>query len=411
MTSAEVDDEDPVGSNTAQAPGPEVTIEDGSDDEEDDEKVKPWDRYFRKPPPEIKKEKVADGWQVIHDGRLLEDALWAASAELNSDLLWGNLKLPIDKTLEKLRYIDEIHKTPEAERTVEQHAEEALCRRECREMLELSTKQLEEMQEKKGEFGNEYRVVTAAWYMMMLPDTDLRSHLAAPHDASKVAWEFQEREYERRRVEGDKYRTAREEECLFDEEAAKSHPYEFTQTRRRYELTVTIPVPAKTKASDVRITVKEKSLHVMIQSHPLTPVITGELFREINKSDGGSGGDWHLEGEFESRRVVLDLDKKKLADWPCLMLADAPPPPPVTERPTVSGANGDVDVYGDDTQVLERPKVTDKFFSWGPPPPPKAPDESAPSVEQYRKVIKGTGGGLPPTKQEVAAATSVNEIA
>ena len=80
--------------------------------------------------------------------------------------------------------------------------EELLLRRECREMLELSTQQLEEMQEKKGEFGNEYRVVTAAWYMMMLPDTDLRSHLMAPHDASKIAWQFQEREYERRRVEG-----------------------------------------------------------------------------------------------------------------------------------------------------------------------------------------------------------------
>ena len=41
---------------------------------------------------------------------------------------------------------------------------------------------------------------------------------------------------------------------------------------------------------------------------------------------------------------------------------------------------------------------------------PSPPDESAPSVEQYRKVIKGKGGGLPPTKQEVAAATSVNAI-
>ena len=92
----------------------------------------------------------------------------------------------------------------------------------------------------------------------------------------------------------------------------------------------------------------------------------------------------------------------------CVVLADNAPPP--VNAAVVSGANGDVDVYGDDTQVLERPKVTDKFFSWGPPPPPKAPDESAPSVEQYRKVIKGKGGGLPPTKQEVAAATSVNEI-
>ena len=161
----------------------------------------------------------------------------------------------------------------------EQYTEELLLRRECREMLELSTQQLEEMCEKKvrahadaqastqctgrhthphhglatasrpppihpssqGEFGNEYRVVTAAWYMMMLPFTTLRSHLIAPDDASKAAWDFQEREYERRRVMGTKWRTIREDETVFDEERAKSHPYELGQTRRRTEITISIP--------------------------------------------------------------------------------------------------------------------------------------------------------------------------
>lgn len=383
-----------------QGPGPECNVEDASDEEE--EEVKPWDRYFQKPPPELKPEKIADGWQVIHDGRLLRDALLAAAAELNSDLLWGNLKLPIEKTIEKLEIVEKIYETPVAQRTVEQIREESQCRRECRDNLELSTKQLEDMQEKKGEFGNEYRVVTAAWYMMMLPDTTLDSHLMAPHDASKVAWEFQEREFERRRLEGEKYRTAREDETLFDEEAAKRHPYELTQTRRRHDITVSIPVPAKTKASDVRILVKETSLHVTILTHPLSPVIDGKLFREVRRSD--AGGEWHLEGEFESRRVVLDLDKKKLADWPCLMLADAPDPRPVTERPTLSGANGDVDVYAGDVQVLERPQESDKFFSWGPAPERRAPGESAPSVRKYRGVVPGKGGGLPPTATEESAS-------
>ena len=404
MPTQEVDDDEftPVG--TSDAPDGSRVLD--ADEEEEDE-IKPWDRYFSKAPPEVKPEKVADGWQLIHDGRFLEDALWAAAAELNSDLLWGNLKLPIEKTLEKLRFIEMLKETPEAERTTKSFQEEAVARRECREMLELSTQQLEEMCEKKGEFGNEYRVVTAGWYMMMLPDTNLKSHLVAPHDASKIAWEFQEREFERRRVEGEKYRTAREEETLFDAEAAMAHPYELTQTIRRYDMEVTIPVPAKTRAADVRIQVKAKRLTVYIATHPLSPVIDGELFREIHRGEGASsGGEWHLEGEFESRRLVLDLEKTKLADWPCLMLADAPEPTPTSDRPVLSGANGDVDVYAEDAKVLERPQRSDKFFCWGPAPPPKPPTEGAASVQQARaelqknapkpKVVKSKGGGAPP---------------
>ena len=56
----------------------------------------------------------------------------------------------------------------------------------------------------------------------------------------------------------------------------------------------------------------------------------------------GSGGEWHLEGEFETRRVVLDLDKETMGRWPCLMKADAPDDPP-PKRAVLSGAAGDVD--------------------------------------------------------------------
>ena len=93
--------------------------------------------------------------------------------------------------------------------------------------------------------------------------------------------------------QGTRWRTAREDECLFDEEAAKRHPYELTQTRRRcalrhrrtptlhaaprspppppptarlvrYEIEVTIPVPPKTRACDVRIKIQKEHLRVTV---------------------------------------------------------------------------------------------------------------------------------------------------
>jgi len=361
-----------------------------ADDGSGEKKPKPWDTYFNKPAPEVAPEERPDGWTLIHDGRLLEDALWAAAAELKSDLLWGNLALPIDKTLEHLRAIDVLHETPEPDRSDEDVNKEAHLRRSCREMLELSTKQLEEMQEKKGEFGHEYRVVTAAWYMLMMPDTTLRSHLMAPVDASKAAWTWLEEEAERRRVAGHKWRKARENECLFDEEAAIRHPYELTQTRRRHELTITVPVPAKTRASDVRFSLKGRMCRLLVSTHPLRTVIDGELFAGCEKAV--DGGEWHCEGEFETRRVVLDLTKCKLADWPCLLLVDAPEEV-IRERKKLSGADGEVDVY-EHGDVLFQPADTDKFFSWGEAP---KQEERQSAQQRWRQgEIKGKGGGLPP---------------
>lgn len=391
--------------------------------DEKDEEIKPWDNFFQTSPPEFEGEEIPANYSLLFDGRRLEAGLIAASAELVSDLLWGNLALPIDKCLEKLRRIDQIcagapadedylaamktrmevnavtksvtdrPSTAPSTLTDEQIMEERLLRRECREMLELSTQQLEEMSEKKGEFGNEYRVVTAGWYMMMLPSTTLRSPLVAPDDASKAAWEWMEFEYERRRVEGDRWRTAREDETLFDEELARTHPYELMQTRRRYEMTITIPVPAKTRACDVRIKIEKRRLKVTVSGHPLLSVIDGELFLPVHVS--GSGGEWHVEGEFETRRVVLDLDKEKLGPWPCLMKADAPDTP---ERPrvVVSGANGDVDVYAEvSSEILHKPQPSDKYFCWGDAP--SAPSAGAKSV---RALKPSKGGGLPPTVEE-----------
>lgn len=351
-------DDVPVAPPEAPTLGP-TFIDERADEE------KPWNKFLEREPVPEAAHVVSEGWTLLHDGRSLQDGLIAAAAELVSDLIWGNLALPISKTLEKLEIIKQIWATPEAERTEEQVDEEAACRRECREMLELSTNQLEDMMERKGEFGREYRIVTAAWYMMMMPETHLRSPLMAPVDASKAAWEFKEREYERRRVEGAKWRNAREDETIFDAEYAAVHPFEFGQTRRRYEFTVTVPVPAKTMPGDVRVTVSQTALRIMVAGHPLNPVIDGETFREMHRSD--TACDWHLEGEFETRRLVLDLDKKELANWPCLMLADAPAESS-EPRPKLSGATGEVDVYAEQPVVLDRPTKADRFFSWGAPP-------------------------------------------
>ena len=247
-----------------------------------------WDSYFQQiKPAENAHEHIKEheGWTLIHDGRRLGDALKAAEGEMRSDLLWGNLGLPMNKCYEKLERCAELRAIPAEERTEEHTEEEEECRRECRSVLELSVAQLEEMQEKKGEFGNEYRVVTAAWYMMMLPDTGLDTPLMAPDDASKAAWEFQQREYERRRVEGAMWRKRREAETHFDEEQALLHPYELTQTKRRHEIEITIPVPAGTKPRDVHAKVSDDAIWVHIGTHPLQPVIHGRFYRKIDAPD------------------------------------------------------------------------------------------------------------------------------
>ena len=358
MPASEVPDIAAVG------PGPDggCIIDEKADED------KPWDKFLRTAPVPEAAKYVEDGWTLLHDGRSLEAALIAASAELVGDLIWGNLALPIDKTLEKLRVSNSIMQTPKEERTDEQQEEDAAARKECRVMLELSTQQLEEMMEKKGEFGREYRIVTAAWYMMMMDSTHLNTPLMAPEDASKAAWAFNEQEYERRKVEGQKWRTAREDEVVFDADRAMRQPYQFGQTRRRYEFTVTIPVPPKTRASMVRVKVTKTHLRVHVTTHPLGLVIDGDTYGELRPSD--TGGEWHLEGEFESRRLVLDIEKEKLRDWPCLMRSDAPAEEP-QERPVVSGAKGEVDVY-EETEVLFKPTAADRFFSWGSAPSKEA---------------------------------------
>ena len=63
-------------------------------------------------------------------------------------------------------------------------------------------------------------------------------------------------------------------------------------------------------ANDVRVRTKDGHLRVLVNGHPLQPVIDGQLFNQLHMQESSQAGDWHLEGEFETRRLVLDLEKK-----------------------------------------------------------------------------------------------------
>ena len=78
------------------------------DEKEDGEEVKAWDKFYQKAPAEVGEDEVPGGYSLLFDGRQMGDGLEAAAAELVSDLLWGNLALPINKCLEKLQRLEAI---------------------------------------------------------------------------------------------------------------------------------------------------------------------------------------------------------------------------------------------------------------------------------------------------------------
>ena len=247
---------------------------------------------------------------LIHDGTPLEDALSHSAAEIKSDLLWGNLALPIDESLAKLRLLD----------GAVDPAEALAMRRDVRAMLQLSMQQLEEMVT-KGHFNNEYRAVVAAWHMMQLPETSLRSPLLSPQDAQRAATRWLEADLARRSAEGARWRASKEAAAAFDRERAAAEPYAFEQSGT-HELTLTVPVPARTRPRDVRVTIKAESLHVTVAGHPAHPLVDGKLEHAVDPS----GSTWHLEGEFESRALVIQLEKAVARPWAALLVRGGAPP-------------------------------------------------------------------------------------
>ncbi|KAL1511340.1 hypothetical protein AB1Y20_006143 [Prymnesium parvum] len=309
-----------------------------------------WDAHYKIPhmpvdpstlPPDderyVKKE--------LHDGEPIEQALQAAMAGLKSDILWGTLGMPMESSIEKLHQLEDERDEDKAR----------AIRKEIRSYLELSVKQLEEMIE-KGNFHNEYRIVVSAWYMMMLPSTKLGTPLLPPQEAQRAAWDWEERDIEYRRQKGAVWRAAREDASVFDIESAVAEPFTFTQVQPASHttgMTVTVRVPPKTKAKDVRATVEEQFLQVVVVGHPLTPVISGKLFDKVDTSLS----EWHLEGEFEDRILCVELEKKLARRWPCLLMENAPALEPLPPAPrAVKIIDPELDNY------LSRDQ--DKYFKW-----------------------------------------------
>ena len=54
--------------SAASPSAPSLVVEEADDD------IKPWDRFFDTPPPQLP-EAVEEGWSLLHGGRALEDGL------------------------------------------------------------------------------------------------------------------------------------------------------------------------------------------------------------------------------------------------------------------------------------------------------------------------------------------------
>mmetsp|Transcript_48822 Transcript_48822/g.126712 ORF Transcript_48822/g.126712 Transcript_48822/m.126712 type:complete len:266 (+) Transcript_48822:68-865(+) len=83
-------------------------------------------------------------------------------------------------------------------------------------------------------------------------------------------------------------------------------PWLFEERQDKTDVTVTIAVPAETKASDVRVVFKETHLLVAVQGHALQPTVCeGELAGGIDPDSCG----WTLEGSGENRKLVLEMER------------------------------------------------------------------------------------------------------
>ena len=65
-------------------------------------------------------------------------------------------------------------------------------------------------------------------------------------------------------------------------------------------MSVNVPVPAKTRSKDVHVVLTESEISVIVTGHPLTPILAGDFFDKVDKPYC----EWHLEGDFDDRRLV-----------------------------------------------------------------------------------------------------------
>mmetsp|Transcript_101696 Transcript_101696/g.286717 ORF Transcript_101696/g.286717 Transcript_101696/m.286717 type:complete len:274 (-) Transcript_101696:95-916(-) len=84
-------------------------------------------------------------------------------------------------------------------------------------------------------------------------------------------------------------------------------PWHFKETKNECQMTVTVAVPAETKAKDCDVSIQRSTLRVAVRGHERQPcVIDGELVGAVDPESCG----WTLDGSGEKRHLAIELEKK-----------------------------------------------------------------------------------------------------
>jgi len=84
-------------------------------------------------------------------------------------------------------------------------------------------------------------------------------------------------------------------------------PWTFEEVLNEIAVTVTVPVPAETKRSDVDVCIEAATLRIAVKGHSIQPtIVDGELSGAVDPEASA----WSIEGSGEKRRVVVELEKK-----------------------------------------------------------------------------------------------------
>ena len=112
---------------------------------------------------------------------------------------------------------------------------------------------------------------------------------------------------------GAELEAAQAERKLAEAQLRELKPYSLEQVANKAELTVKIPVPAETKARDVKVKLLPETLSVAVAGHAKQPtVVGGALEHQID----AEASQWHLEGSGDKRTLVLDLEKRQTGlEW------------------------------------------------------------------------------------------------
>jgi len=229
--------------------------------------------------------------------KTIADAINSVSADAKTDKFWADLAKPADMSIVKFREAQAAASPEEAA----EHRETGLM------LLRHLSSQLDSASQ-AGLFQNEARMCK-----IILDMLEANAELTMDSPLSHVAAHMHSVQTEGVEARKDNEGSLVGQQARVDAIAAALKPFTFSQTQDNAEMTVTIKVPAATRSSDVRVKVTRETLLVSVAGHALQPhVIDGKLLHAVD----ASAADWHLEGQGESRELVLDLEKASGGlDW------------------------------------------------------------------------------------------------